>query len=38
MLMIYRIVPFTMTLTPNTDFKGTPLLDLEYLENGIIKL
>jgi len=30
--MIYRIVPFPMTLN-DPDFKGTPLFDVEYLRN-----
>jgi len=27
--MVYRIVPFSVT--PNQDFKGTPLFDVECL-------
>ena len=33
--MVYRTVPFSMTLTtPNLAFKVTPFFDTEYLTNG----
>jgi len=33
--MIYQIVPSSMILNDhNPDFKGTPLFDVEYLNNG----
>jgi len=34
-MMIYRLVPFSMTLNDlNPDFKRTPLFDVEYPRNG----
>jgi len=32
--MVYRTVPFSMTLTPNADFKVRLFFDAEYLQNG----